>query len=210
MRAFQTVITSPSHVVRFALAAGMDVLVVDIGGSGVKVTASNASASRRFRSGEHLTPLDLVSRVQEASADWAYDAVAIGYPGLVLDNTAAAEPGNLGNGWVGFDFARAFGKPVRIVNDAVMQALGAYEGGRMLFLGLGTGVGSALVTEHVVVPLELGSLAHPMGATIADHVGRSGLKRYGLDAWQEAVTAVVPVLREALLADYVMLGGGNA
>jgi polyphosphate glucokinase len=188
----------------------MEVLVIDIGGSGVKLTASNVSETRRFTSGEHLTPSEFVRRVRETTADWVYDAVAIGYPGLVLHNSPTAEPGNLGNGWVGFDYSRAFSKPVRLVNDAVMQALGAYQGGRMLFVGLGTGVGSALITEHVVVPLELGSLPHPMGATIAEQVGRSGLKRHGREVWQQAVTAVLPTLREALLADYVMLGGGNA
>ena len=132
-----------------------------------------------------MTPHELVNRVVEATADWTYEAVAVGCPGLVRDNTPAAEPGNLGKGWVGFDFSRAFGRPARVVNDAVMQALGAYEGGRMLFLGLGTGLGSTLVTEHVAVPLELGSLPDSTGGTIADRVGRAGLKRLGLERWQE-------------------------
>jgi polyphosphate glucokinase len=188
----------------------MEVLVIDIGGTGVKLGASSVTERRRFKSGTDLTPHELIQRVEEASIDWPYDAVAIGYPGLVHNNTPAAEPGNLGNGWVGFDFQRAFDRPARVVNDAVMQALGAYDGGRMLFLGLGTGIGSALVTEHVVVPLELGSLPHISGVTIADVLGRSGQKRLGQAAWQSALTELIPLLREAFLADYVMLGGGNA
>lgn len=188
----------------------MEVLVIDVGGSGVKFWASSGTERRRFASGGQLTPHELVQRVQDSTADWQYDAVAIGYPGLVRNNRPAAEPGNLGNGWVEFDFERAFNRPVRLVNDAVMQALGAYDGGRMLFLGLGTGIGSALVTEHVVVPMELGSLPHMSGAPIADVLGRSGRKGSGQAAWQSALTELLPVLRQAFLADYVMLGGGNA
>ena len=141
---------------------------------------------------------------------WSYDVIAIGFPGAVENNAPAAEPGNLGEGWVGFDFQEALGKPVRVVNDAVMQALGGYQSGRMLFLGLGTGVGSALVTEHVVVPLELGSLPHVGGGTIAERLGRAGLARDGKGAWQRSVEDITAVLQQAFLADYVLLGGGNA
>jgi polyphosphate glucokinase len=190
--------------------AVMEVLVIDVGGSGVKLTTSNVEEKRRFKSQDDLSPRSLVEQVQGATADWSYDAIALGYPGLVLNNTPAAEPGNLGEGWIGFDFQRAFDRPTRVVNDAVMQALGAYDGGRMLFLGLGTGVGSALVTEHVLVPLELGCLPHVTGATIAQQLGRSGLERHGHAAWQRAVFDLVAMLREAFLADYVVLGGGNA
>jgi polyphosphate glucokinase len=188
----------------------VNVLVVDIGGSGVKVAASSTGARCRFRSGSHMTPELLMRRVQEIGREWPYDAVAMGYPGVVSDNRPVREPGNLADGWVHFDFARAFGKPVRIVNDAVLQALGAYGGGRMLFLGLGTGVGSALVSEHVVIPLELGSLQHAPGGTVADRLGQAARKRDGHARWQEAVMEIVPMLREAFLADYVLLGGGNA
>jgi polyphosphate glucokinase len=192
----------------------MDVLVVDIGGSHVKLYASISSGApdaRRFESGE-LTPAALVERVRNMTSDWPYDMISLGYPGAVDEHGPRAEPGNLGNGWVGFDFERAFGKPVRVVNDAVLQALGGYEGGRMLFLGLGTGLGSALVSEHVVVPLELGCL--PYGGqeseTIADRVGRAGLAKYGHAAWQAAVEQIVGVLRDAFSAEYIVLGGGNA
>jgi polyphosphate glucokinase len=188
----------------------VDVLVVDIGGSGVKVAASKTGARGRFRSGSQMTPELLMRHVLELAGDWPYDAVAIGYPGSVANNTPVREPGNLGGGWVSFDFERAFGKPGRVVNDAVLQALGAYKGGRMLFLGLGTGVGSAFVSEHVVIPLELGSLRHSAQGMIADHLGGAARRRDGHATWQKAVTEIVPMLREAFLADYVVLGGGNA
>jgi polyphosphate glucokinase len=188
----------------------VNVLVVDIGGSGVKMAASRTKARHRFRSGRQLTPDLLMRQVLDLTHDWPFDAVAIGYPGVVAANTPVREPGNLACGWVSFDFERAFGKPVRVVNDAVMQALGAYDGGRMLFLGLGTGVGSALVSEHVVMPLELGSLPHVSHGNIADRLGRAARQRDGQPAWQHAVIEIVPVLQEAFLADYVVLGGGNA
>jgi polyphosphate glucokinase len=174
------------------------------------LTATRAEAPVRFKSGPELMPATLVVKVGELTRDWHYDAISIGYPGAVDENGPTAEPGNLGSGWVGFDFARAFGKPVRIVNDAVMQALGGYEGGRMLFLGLGTGLGSALVTEHVVVPMELGCLPYGDGATMFDHLGKEGLNARGVAAWQRDVHTITTVLREAFAADYVVLGGGNA
>jgi polyphosphate glucokinase len=187
----------------------MDVLVLDVGGTRVKLGASITDQTRRFCSGTTLTPDVLMERVAEFTSDWPYDVVAIGYPGAVDEYGPAAEPGNLGPGWVGFDFEQAFQKPVRIVNDAVMQALGAYESGRMLFLGLGTGVGSALITEHVLIPLELGSLPHVRGGTIFDQLGRAARKEHGHTAWQDAVFEITPVLRAAMSADYVVLGGGN-
>lgn len=188
----------------------MDVLVIDIGGSHVKLRVSGTAETRRFDSGPHLTPKALVDLVHDAAADWPYGVISIGYPGAVHARGPREEPGNLAGGWVGFDFSEAFGKPVRIVNDAVMQALGAYDDGRMLFLGLGTGLGSALITEHVVVPLELGDLPYGDGATMADHLGRSGLEAHGRDAWVKDVGEVTRVLRDAFAADYVVLGGGNA
>jgi hypothetical protein len=186
------------------------VLVIDIGGTHVKMTATDAGESRRFSSGRQLTPARFVREVRRRAAGWEYEAIALGYPGAVDATGPAAEPGNLGDGWVGFDFARAFKRPVRIINDAVMQALGGYRGGRMLFLGLGTGLGSALVTERVIVPLELGCLPYTARESIAERVGRPGRRRHGPIRWQRAVARTVPVLKEALTADYVVLGGGNA
>ena len=187
----------------------MDVLVIDIGGTRVKLRASNVEETRRFRSGPSFTPDQLIDNVKDITRDWHFDVIALGYPGTVNEHGPVAEPGNLAPGWVGFDFAKALERPVRVVNDAVMQALGAYESGRMLFLGLGTGVGSALISEHVLVPLELGSLPHMRGGAIVDHLGRAALKEHGLEAWQGAVAEIVPVLRSAFSADYVVLGGGN-
>jgi hypothetical protein len=188
----------------------VDVLVIDVGGTRVKLRASGADETRRFRSGASLTPADLVDQVRTLTQDWSYDVIALGYPGVVDARGPAAEPGNLGRGWIGFDFSTAFSRPVRIVNDAAMQALGAYESGRMLFLGLGTGVGSALITEHVLIPLELGCLPHPRGRTVADQLSRAGRKAHGDAAWQAAVSEITPALRDAFAADYVVLGGGNA
>jgi polyphosphate glucokinase len=188
----------------------MNVLVVDIGGSRVKMLATGAAEPRAFDSGPQLTPQALVDNVREATTDWKYDVISIGYPGVVDAHGPSAEPGNLGDGWVRFDFSRAFGRPVRVLNDAAMQALGGYDGGRMLFLGLGTGVGSALVTEHVIVPLELGCLPYCPSETIFDRLGMAGLETYGEEAWRAAVVEVTRMLREAFRADYVLLGGGNA
>jgi polyphosphate glucokinase len=157
-----------------------------------------------------LTPQLLVQKVRELTADWKFGAISIGYPGEVDARGPRREPGNLGGGWVGFDFAKAFEKPVRILNDAALQALGGYDGGRMLFLGLGTGVGSALVTEHVVVPLELGCLPYCPDETLFDRIGSAGRAKYGHTGWADAVARVTAMLKEAFAADYVLLGGGNA
>src|SRR4051812_47156061 len=171
---------------------------------------TGAAAPRRFRSGSDLTPEHLVARASEMIGDWQYDVVALGYPGAVVGNAPSAEPGNLGGGWVAFDYARAFGKPVRVINDAVMQALGGYDGGRMLFIGLGTGLGSALVTEHVVVPLELGCLRYADNQTMFEWLGREGLEQRGVEVWRQAVYDITHMLRQAFAADYIVLGGGNA
>lgn len=188
----------------------MNILVVDVGGTHVKLRISESDESRRFESGPALTAATLVEQVWQASHDWRFDVVSVGYPGVVDGGAPSGEPGNLGSGWVDFDFESAFGKPVRVVNDAVMQALGGYEGGRMLFLGLGTGLGSALVTEHVVVPMELGNLPNPAGGILGDAIGTKGLNASGPEAWVALVTETVGVLRRALVADYTLLGGGNA
>ena len=187
----------------------MKVLVIDIGGSHVKMLATGQSDPIRFDSDSHLTPDAFVARVRDLTHDWEYDVVSLGYPGTVGRDGPVRDPGNLGPGWVSYDFAAAFTKAVRVVNDAAMQALGGYDGGRMLFLGLGTGLGSALVTERVVVPLELGNLPYGPDETMSKRLGKQGLERHGKLAWQAAVTKVTCVLRESFMADYVVLGGGN-
>ncbi|HEY7179774.1 MAG TPA: ROK family protein [Blastocatellia bacterium] len=186
------------------------VLTIDIGGSNIKVLASGQTQPRKRRSGRSLTPTKMVKTVQELAEGWNYEAISIGYPGLVGTLGPSSEPGNLGDGWVGFDFSSAFGLPVRIMNDAAMQALGSYEGGRMLFLGLGTGLGSAMITEEFILTLELGQLPYKRGETLGDALGRQGLKRLGKAEWRRAVMDVTPALMKAFLADSVVLGGGNA
>jgi len=192
------------------LHANPRVLVLDVGGTRVKMTATGATESRRFESGRQLTPDVLVREVKRRTADWRYEVITLGYPGAVTGEHPSAEPGNLGRGWVGFDFGRAFGAPVRIVNDAALQALGSYREGRMLFLGLGTGVGSAIVSERVILSFELGCLPYSRHETLAERLGRAGRKRYGQQRWQQAIARVVPILKQGFAADYVVLGGGNA
>lgn len=186
------------------------ILAIDIGGTKVKVLASGETEPRKFESGKRLTPAQMVEQVRELTADWEYEAISIGYPGLVGDHGPRSEPGNLGSGWVGFDFAAAFGLPVRIANDAAMQALGSYEGGRMLFLGLGTGLGSALIAEHVIVPLELGRLTYRDGRPLGEVLGHQGLEESGKAAWRETVNEAVTMLMGVFVVDHVVLGGGNA
>ena len=188
----------------------MKILVVDVGGTKIKVLATGQPESVKRPSGPTLTAAQMVDTVREVAAGWEYDAVSIGYPGPVLHGRPAFEPHNLGPGWVGFDFDRAFDRPVRIINDAAMQALGSYEGGRMLFLGFGTGLGSALVVEGVVQPLELAHLPYRRGRTFEEYVGAAGLARLGPRRWQRCVTDVVERLKAALQAEDVVLGGGNA
>lgn len=185
----------------------MDVLVIDIGGSHIKLY-SHGDEPAKFDSHPGLTPGELARRAREAIKDWHYDVVTIGYPGRVGTKGIIKEPGNLGGGWVGFDFEKAFGAPVRLVNDAALQALGAYDGHRMLFLGLGTGLGSALIVDHTIVPLELGCLPY-CGESMFERVGKKGLAKYGEETWIKSVHEIVGTLREAFSADYVVLGGGN-
>jgi polyphosphate glucokinase len=186
----------------------MRVLVVDVGGTHVKILVSGQSTSRRFASGPTLTAKLMVSQVKKLAGEWQYDAVSIGYPGPVVENRPVAEPHNLGPGWVGFNFANAFKRPVKVVNDAAMQALGDYQGGKMLFLGLGTGLGSAFITDGVLMPMELGHLPYKSG-TFEDYVGLRGLKKYGQRKWRRLVADVVVRLTAALQAEEVVLGGGN-
>ncbi len=186
----------------------MNVLVVDVGGTHVKVLATGQNAAREFPSGPTLTAEQMVVGVKKLAEDWQYDAVTIGYPGPVLNNRPLTDPWNLGPGWRGYDFAAAFKCPVKVVNDAVMQALGSYEGGKMLFLGLGTGLGSAMIVDGIVEPMELGHLPYKKG-TFEDYVGVRGYERLGKKKWRHAVTDVIARLMAALEPEYVVLGGGN-
>jgi polyphosphate glucokinase len=165
---------------------------------------------RQFNSGPKLDPRAMVARVHELTGDWIYDAVSMGYPGIVVHGMIIAEPHNLAHGWVGFDFRKAFGRPVRVLNDAAMQAIGSYEGGRMLFLGLGTGLGSALIVDGVVAPMELAHLPFKKGRTYEDYVGARGLKHLGSKKWRQNVKEIVGKLSAVLEVDYIVLGGGNA
>jgi len=186
------------------------VLVIDVGGTNVKILVSGKREPRKVPSGHDMTASGMVEVVKRLADDWSYDVISLGYPGAVLGGRPAAEPENLSDGWMRFDFAKAFGCPVKVINDAAMQALGSYEGGRMLFLGLGTGLGSALITDGVLVPMELAHLRYRNNRTYEDYVGLRGLKRYGKKTWRRHVTDVVVALRNALQADSVVLGGGNA
>jgi polyphosphate glucokinase len=186
------------------------VLGVDVGGSHVKVLLSAGTEERRrFESGPDLGPKQLLEGVQAETHDWSFDVVSIGVPAPVLAGRVVSEPVNLGSGWVGFDFQEAFGKPTKVVNDAAMQALGSYDGGKMLFLGLGTGLGSTLVVDQVVVPMELGHLPF-RDTTFEDYVGERGREKYGKKKWEKAVHETIEKLTAALEPDYVVLGGGNA
>jgi polyphosphate glucokinase len=185
------------------------VLVVDVGGSHVKVLATGEPKRRRFESGPELTAQKMVDGVLELTEDWTYDVVSVGIPAPIKNGGPAREPVNLGPDWVGFDYERAFGRPTKVVNDAVMQALGSYDGGSMLFLGLGTGLGTAMVVDGGTVGMELGHLPFRK-ATFEDYVGERGLEHLGRKRWERAVKDTVKVLTAALLPDYVVLGGGNA
>jgi polyphosphate glucokinase len=186
----------------------MNVLVVDVGGTHVKILATGQKEHREFPSGPTLTAEQMVRGVKELAGDWKYDAVSIGYPGPVLQCRPVTEPHNLASGWVGFDYAAAFACPVKVINDAAMQALGSYKGGKMLFLGLGTGLGSAMVLNGTVEPMELGHLPYKKG-TYEDYVGVRGLERVGKKKWRQYVVDIVALLIAALQPDDVVLGGGN-
>jgi polyphosphate glucokinase len=190
----------------------MKVLVIDIGGSNIKLLATGQKQKLQFPSGPRMTARKMVADVKKAvkAAGWKYDAIAMGYPGPVLHDRPMAEPHNLGKGWVKFNFRTAFGRPVKIINDAAMQAFGGYRGGRMLFLGLGTGLGSALIVDSVIEPLELAHLPFKKGKTFEDYVGLRGLQRLGKKKWRKAVEKVVAELKAATQAEYVVIGGGNA
>ena len=186
------------------------ILAIDIGGTKVKILATGQTEPRKAATGREFTPAKLVETVRKLAEGWDYEAISVGLPALVGPQGPRSEPGNLGSGWVGFDFAAAFGKPVKMINDAAMQALGSYEGGRMLFLGLGTGLGSTLITGRVIVPLELGRLLYDGERTLGEVLGRKGLERSGKRDWRAAVNKVVTALMHAFVADYIVIGGGNA
>ncbi len=185
------------------------VLAVDVGGSHVKALTSKESERRRFKSGPELTAEQMVAGVLKAVDGWSWDVASVGIPTPVRGGKVVAEPINLGEGWVGFDFEGAFGKPTKVINDATMQAVGSYEGGRMLFLGLGTGLGSTMITDGVIEPLELGHLPFRK-KTFEDYVSEHALEKYGKKKWTEAVFETVQQLAAAMEPDYVVLGGGGA
>ena len=187
----------------------MAILVLDVGGTHVKVRLQGRDEVRKCPSGPTMTPMEMIDKVRAATADWKFDRVTVGYPGPVVDGVIQRDPVNLGPGWLGFNFTAALGHPVKLINDAAMQALGSYDGGRMLFLGLGTGLGSALVYNNFVIPMEIGHLPYKKGLTYEEYVGQAGMKRLGRRKWQEAVFDVVERFKNAFLSDYVVLGGGN-
>jgi polyphosphate glucokinase len=188
----------------------MNILAIDVGGTHVKVLATGHRKPLEIPSGPKMTAKQMVRKVRQGTTGWSFSRVSIGYPGPVLHGKPVSEPINLGGGWVGFDFAKAFGHPVRVMNDAAMQALGSYKGGRMLFLGLGTGLGSALIVDGVLEPMELAHLPYKTGQTYEDRVGKAALKRFGKKKWRSNVADVITRLQTALEADDVVIGGGNA
>lgn len=186
------------------------ILVIDVGGTHVKALATRHREERKIPSGSKMTARKMVQDVKRITKDWDYGCVSIGYPGPVIHGRPLHEPHNLAAGWVGFDFAKAFGCPVKVINDAAMQALGSYEGGRMLFLGFGAGLGSAMIVDGILEPMELAHLPYKHGKTYEDYVGVRGLKRLGKKKWRREVADVVKRLKDALEAEYVVLGGGNS
>ena len=187
----------------------MDILVIDVGGTHVKVLATGQSAMRTVDSWPTMTAADMVAAVKKLTEGWEYGAISLGYPGPVVHDAPLKEPANLGKGWVGFDYAAALGHPIKIVNDAAMQALGSYRGGKMLFLGLGTGLGSSLIVDGILEPMELGHLPYRKG-TFEEYVGLHGLEKHGKKQWRRDVEDVVSRLIAALQPEDVVLGGGNA
>ena len=188
----------------------MSTLVIDVGGTNVKFLVKDGDAPRKFPSGPELTPTQMVAGVRANLGEWTFERVTIGFPTPISRGQPLREPHNLGPGWVDFDFAGAFGTPVKLLNDAALQAIGSYSGGSMLFLGLGTGLGSTLILDHTVIPLELAHLPYRKKQTYEDFVGQRGYDRLGREEWEEHVTKVVAFLKAGMVADEVVLGGGNA
>ncbi len=192
------------------MAKSKKVLVVDVGGTHIKILATGHKTERKTPSGPKMTAQAMCSWVKSAAKDWQYDVASIGYPGPVVHGRPVHEPHNLGTGWVGFDFRKGLGCPVKLINDAAMQAIGSYEGGRMLFLGLGTGLGSAMIVDGIVEPMEIAHLPYKAGKTYEDYLGLKGLERMGKQKWRRYVTRIVKDLTAALDPEYIVLGGGNA
>ena len=186
------------------------VLVIDVGGTNIKMLATGQTEPRRYPSGHTMTPGRMIRVVKESVRDWKFDCVSLGFPGPIINECPLRDPHNLGSGWVGFNFREAFGCPVKIINDAAMQALGSYQGGRMLFLGLGTGLGAAMIVDGMLQPMELAHLIYKNGKTYEDYLGLRGLKRSGTKKWRKHVATIVKKLKTALKANYVVLGGGNS
>jgi polyphosphate glucokinase len=186
------------------------VLVVDVGGTNVKMLSTGRTVPVKIPSGPTLTPTEMVRIVKKATADWKYECITLGYPGPIINGRPLREPHNLGPGWVGFNYTKAFGYPVKLINDAAMQALGSYRGGHMLFLGLGTGLGSAMIVDGVLEPMELAHLIYRNGKTYEDYLGLRGLERLGKKKWRRHVAKVTEALKASLGAEYVVLGGGNS
>jgi polyphosphate glucokinase len=186
------------------------VLVIDVGGTNVKLLATGQKEPRKYPSGPTMTPKKMVALVKKSTTDWDYDCISLGYPGPIINGHPLREPHNLGRGWVGFNFTKAFGCPVKILNDAAMQAVGSYKGGRMLFLGLGTGLGSAMIVDGILQPMELAHLTYKNGKSYEDYLGLRGLERMGKKKWRKYVEKITKQLKVALEAEYVVLGGGNS
>jgi polyphosphate glucokinase len=191
-------------------AKAAKVLVIDVGGTNVKMLATGQKEPRKYPSGPTMTAQKMVQVVKKATSDWEYDCISLGYPGPIINSHPLREPHNLGGGWMGFNFRKAFGCPVKLLNDASMQALGSYKGGRMLFLGLGTGLGSAMIVDGVLEPMELAHLLYKKDKTYEDYLGLRGLEKLGKKKWRQQVAKIAEKLKAALEADYIVLGGGNA
>lgn len=188
----------------------MKVLVIDVGGTNVKVSHSDHDKTRRFRSGSKLTPERFVRQIKRVTEDWRYDVISLGLPVPIKKGKPAVEPKNLGEGWKNFDFSESFEQPVKVINDAALQALGSYHGGRMLFLGLGTGLGSTLIVEHAVIPIELGQLRCSKSKCFADMVSDAALEKLGQERWREEVVEMIDLFSTVFMTDYIVVGGGNA
>jgi len=188
----------------------MKVLVIDIGGTNIKVASTDMRVPIKIPSGPEMTAKTMVEQVLEATKGWEYDCITIGYPGPVNHDAPVCEPHNLAPGWVDFPYAKALGKPYRFINDAAMQALGGYKGGKMLFLGTGTGLGSAVIADGLILPLELAHLPYKKGLTYEEYIGLAGLERRGKKKWRKSVLEIIELLKAAMVCDYVLLGGGNA
>jgi predicted NBD/HSP70 family sugar kinase len=201
---------APKTAAPKAAAPKQNILVIDVGGTNLKLIDSNHAEPLKIPSGTAMTAARMVEEVRNATKDWGCTAISMGYPGPVVAGKLLAEPHNLGPGWIDMDFEKELGLPLRVVNDAAMQALGSYDGGRMLFLGLGTGLGSALIVDGALAPMELAHLPYRKGKTFEDYTGIRGLEKLGKEKWIEHVFIIIDMLRKALVADYVVLGGGNS